>query len=53
LDVSNRLSANASYELPFGKGSKHWLGGLSGAADKLLGGWQLNTIVSLQLKLIF
>src|SRR6266849_5851877 len=47
LDVSNRLSANASYELPFGKG-KHWLGGLSGAADKFLGGWQLNTIVSLQ-----
>ena len=47
LDVRNRLSANASYELPFGKG-RRWLSGVSGAADKLLGGWQFNTIVTVQ-----
>jgi hypothetical protein len=42
LDFVRRHYAtiNYMYELPFGKG-KRFLSSLSGAADKLLGGWQL------------
>ena len=45
--VRNRFSFNGSYELPIGAG-KPFLAGLTGLADKLLGGWQLNGILSLQ-----
>ena len=40
FDVRHSFVANATYELPFGKGMK-------GAAAQLVAGWQLNTIVSL------
>ena len=40
FDVRHSFVANASYELPFGKG-------LKGAAGQLAGGWQLNTIVTI------
>jgi len=46
-DVTHRFAFSGSYELPIG-GGKAFLGGLSGAADKLLSGWRLNGIVSLQ-----
>jgi hypothetical protein len=35
------------YELPFGRG-KHFLSGVSGPAGFLVGGWQINGIVTLQ-----
>ena len=47
FNVSSRFSFNTTYELPFGSG-KGLLGGAKGVADKLVGGWQLNTIVGLQ-----
>ncbi len=40
FDVRHSFVANASYELPFGKG-------LKGAAGQLAGGWQVNTIVTI------
>ncbi len=46
FDVRHRFVANSSYSLPIGKG------GLvlnnDGVASRILGGWQLNTIVALQ-----
>src|SRR5437667_10558763 len=47
FDVRHRFSLNGMYELPLGKG-KSFLGGVTGLADKLVSGWQLNTIVNLQ-----
>ena len=44
--VTSQASGNLSYELPFGKG-RAWLNGVSGAADKLVSGWQFNAIVTL------
>lgn len=38
-------TANYTYDLPFGKG-KRWLGSMSGAADKLVGGWRLSGITA-------
>src|SRR5207247_7355816 len=46
LDFRHQASASFSYELPFVKG-KPFGSGLSGTADKLVGGWQLNGIVTL------
>jgi hypothetical protein len=45
-NVEHQASGNISYELPIGNG-KAWLGGVTGVADKLLSGWQVNGIVSL------
>ena len=44
-DVRNQFSFSGGYELPFGHG-KSWLASSAGVTDKILGGWQLNWIVS-------
>ena len=46
MDIRHQFSSNISYELPIGQG-KAWLGGVHGAADKLISGWQVNSIVTL------
>ncbi|HVW86950.1 MAG TPA: hypothetical protein VHB50_19825, partial [Bryobacteraceae bacterium] len=43
FDVPQRLVLSYVYELPFGRG-KQFGGGVSGAADKLIGGWQVTGI---------
>jgi len=42
LDVRHLLSADAIIDLPFGKGQKYL--NSAGAANKIVGGWQLNVI---------
>ena len=46
LDVKYQVSGNLTYELPFGRG-KTFLSGARGATDKLVGGWQINSIVTM------
>ncbi|HEY6989679.1 MAG TPA: TonB-dependent receptor [Bryobacteraceae bacterium] len=46
IDVPQMFSASAGYELPFGPG-KRWLSH-GGFAGKVIGGWQINTIVTLR-----
>jgi hypothetical protein len=46
LDFERQVSGNFTYQLPFGSG-KRFLSGLHGASDKLLGGWQMNGILTL------
>jgi len=46
FDVRHRFIANGTYALPIGKGGK--LLNNDSLASKLIGGWQLNTIVALQ-----
>ncbi len=46
MDIKHAASISGTYDLPFGKG-KALLGNVSGAADKLVSGWQLNSIISL------
>jgi hypothetical protein len=47
LDRPQRLNINAIYELPFGRGK--WIGGnASRAVNYIIGGWQLNTIITHQ-----
>ena len=46
FDVRHRLSASYSYDLPFGKGSRHLAN--SGWVSTLLSGWQTFGIVTLQ-----
>jgi hypothetical protein len=46
LNAAAQASISASYELPFGKG-KPLFGGVSGLAERLVGGWQLNGIATL------
>ncbi|MBK7931744.1 MAG: TonB-dependent receptor [Bryobacterales bacterium] len=41
-DVSRRMVVSYSYELPIGKGKSLW--NTSGAADAVLGGWQISGI---------
>ena len=45
-DVTHVLNVNTIYELPFGRG-KTFFSGAGGFLDRLVGGFQLNTIVSL------
>lgn len=52
FDVKHNFTSSVIYELPFGKG-KPFLSGLSGAAEKLIGGWQLNGIILLRSGLPF
>ncbi|HLK48562.1 MAG TPA: carboxypeptidase-like regulatory domain-containing protein, partial [Bryobacteraceae bacterium] len=45
LNITHQASLSGLYALPFGHG-KRWLAS-AGPAEKLVGGWQLNTIVTL------
>src|SRR6202043_805828 len=47
FDVPQRLVIGSILDLPFGHGKK-FAGSASGAADKLIGGWGINTIVTFQ-----
>jgi hypothetical protein len=47
LNVSNQASANFGYDLPFGAG-KAWLDGATGPIGKLVSGWRLGSIITLQ-----
>ncbi|HYX27260.1 MAG TPA: carboxypeptidase regulatory-like domain-containing protein [Pyrinomonadaceae bacterium] len=43
FDVRHTFNLSAVYDLPFGKGKKHDLNGIS---DRLLGGWEVGTIIN-------
>ena len=45
-DVTHVLNVNSIYELPFGRG-KTFFSGAGGVLDRIIGGFQINTIVSL------
>ena len=47
FDIRQRFVASFLYELPFGRG-KRLLGGVNGALNQVVGGWQLNTITAFQ-----
>ncbi|HZT29311.1 MAG TPA: TonB-dependent receptor [Bryobacteraceae bacterium] len=47
FDFRRRLTSSLLYELPVGKG-KRLLGNAGGAANALVGGWQVGTIFTLQ-----
>lgn len=47
FNAAQRLVVSYVYDLPFGKG-KHFLGGIHGIEDKLLSGWALNGVTTLQ-----
>ncbi|MEI9971921.1 MAG: hypothetical protein WDO73_07585 [Ignavibacteriota bacterium] len=46
LNPTSQASVSGRYELPFGPG-KHWLKAGHGATSKIVGGWQLNGILTL------
>src|SRR5262249_33292926 len=46
FDVRHRVVFNYIYDLPIGHG-KHFGGSLTGAADKIIGGWQIAGITTL------
>lgn len=46
-DVSQRLVASGVFELPFGKG-KAWASDVPAVVDYIIGGWQANTITTIQ-----
>jgi hypothetical protein len=47
FNVKHRLTANFSYQLPVGRG-KGYLGNVTGAPDRLISGWQVNGIITVQ-----
>jgi len=47
FDIPHRLAVNSLFELPFGRG-RAFLSGVTGIADKLVTGWQLNGIFTAQ-----
>ena len=47
VDTPIRWASSFSYELPFGKG-KHYLGNIRRAADYVVGGWVVNSVVVYQ-----
>ena len=47
LDVTNRLSLNGIYALPFGKG-RQFVSDASGLTEALLGGWQVQGVYTWQ-----
>jgi hypothetical protein len=46
FDLRHVVHASGTYDLPFGKG-KAFLGGSSGLVDRLVGGWTLGTILTI------
>jgi hypothetical protein len=46
-DQRQKFVFSGGYELPFGH-NKPWLSGLNGVGEKLVSGWQVNTIVTAQ-----
>ncbi len=47
FDIRNVFHLSGSYDLPFGHG-KHFASNATGITDKLVGGWSVNTIVTIQ-----
>jgi Carboxypeptidase regulatory-like domain/TonB dependent receptor-like, beta-barrel len=47
FDIRNVFHFSGGYQLPFGKG-KHFMSDASGAVDKLVGGWSVQWIATLQ-----
>jgi hypothetical protein len=47
FDATHNFVWSGTYDLPFGKG-RHWGAGMSGLANALLGGWNINSIVQLR-----
>jgi hypothetical protein len=47
FDIRNVFHLSGGYELPFGKGKK-FMSGSSGATDKVVGGWSVQWIATLQ-----
>jgi hypothetical protein len=45
-NIPNQANISGTYELPFGKG-RAWANNLGGFGNRLVSGWQFNTIVSL------
>jgi hypothetical protein len=45
-NIPNEASISGTYDLPFGKG-RAWANNLGGFGNRLVSGWQFNTIVSL------
>jgi hypothetical protein len=52
FDVAQRFVLSGGYELPFGRG-KRYASGASPAMERVVGGWQLTTITTLQTGLPF
>jgi hypothetical protein len=46
IDATHRLTISGLYDLPFGKGQRFANGG--GATDRLVSGWQFNSIFTMQ-----
>jgi hypothetical protein len=46
IDVTHRLTISGLYDLPFGKGQRFANGG--GVTDRVVGGWQLNSILTME-----
>jgi hypothetical protein len=47
FDTPHRFVGSFAYQLPIGT-KKRWMSGVAGAAAKLINGWQINSIVSMQ-----
>jgi hypothetical protein len=47
FDIQHAVKVNAIYDLPFGRG-KMFASGASGVIDRLIGGWQLSGIYTIQ-----
>ncbi len=47
FDIRNVFHFSGSYDLPFGKG-KHFATNASGVTNQIIGGWSVNTIITVQ-----
>ncbi len=52
FDIRHKLAVSGTYELPFGHGRK-WMSGSGRTVDAVLGGWQINNILTLATGLPF